>query len=239
MIHYHGLPITPQTAAVEAIKGGHAFVSFVSQEQLNIAAELCQSFAVDNGAFSFWQKGEPKTDWSDYYTWALNVERIPNSDFAVIPDIIDGSEADNDALIAEWPTKPAFGCPVWHMHESLDRLVRLGLDWNKVAIGSSGEFSKVNSKEWWGRMAQAMDAVCDRGGRPFVKLHGLRMLNPRVFSRLPFHSADSTNIGRNIGIDKKWTKGHYLPPPTREARAAVMRQRIEHHQAAQTWEFPK
>jgi hypothetical protein len=37
-----------------------------------------------------------------------------------------------------------------------------------------------------------------------VRLHGLRMLNPEVFSRLPFASADSTNIGRNIGIDQAW-----------------------------------
>lgn len=28
MIHYHGLPITPETAAVRALQAGHGFVSF-------------------------------------------------------------------------------------------------------------------------------------------------------------------------------------------------------------------
>lgn len=39
MIHYHGLPITPETAAIEAIKGGHAFVSFRHPEQLRLAVD--------------------------------------------------------------------------------------------------------------------------------------------------------------------------------------------------------
>ncbi len=63
MIHYHGLPITPATAAVRAISGGHAFVSFRHPEQLTIALEVAQSFAVDNGAFSAWRSGEPIDDW--------------------------------------------------------------------------------------------------------------------------------------------------------------------------------
>lgn len=54
MIHYHGLPITPETAAAAAIGGGHAFVSFSDPRQLALAAQVCQSFAIDNGAFSAW-----------------------------------------------------------------------------------------------------------------------------------------------------------------------------------------
>ena len=50
MIHYHGLPITPATAALAAIKGGHAFVSFRYPDQLGLLLDVCQSFAVDNGA---------------------------------------------------------------------------------------------------------------------------------------------------------------------------------------------
>ncbi len=46
-------------------------------------------------------------------------------------------------------------------------------------------------------MAQAMAQACDLG-RPRVKLHGLRMLDVEVFSRLPLASADSTNVARNI-----------------------------------------
>ena len=47
MIHYHGLPITPATAACAAVKGGHAFVSFRYADQLSLAIDVCQSFAVD------------------------------------------------------------------------------------------------------------------------------------------------------------------------------------------------
>jgi hypothetical protein len=82
-------------------------------------------------------------------------------------------------------------------------------------------------------MAQAMDAVCTREGLPVCKLHGLRMLDPNIYSRFPFASADSTNIGRNIGIDQAW-KGNYTPP-TKEARAAIMRERIESHSALTFW----
>jgi hypothetical protein len=55
MIHYHGLPITPATAAAKVMTGRHAFVSFAHQQQLDVALEVCQSFALDNGAFSAWR----------------------------------------------------------------------------------------------------------------------------------------------------------------------------------------
>jgi len=50
VIHYHGLPITPNAAAVRAVDGGHAFVCWAHPEQLSIVLEVCQSFASDNGA---------------------------------------------------------------------------------------------------------------------------------------------------------------------------------------------
>jgi hypothetical protein len=62
------------------------------------------------------------------------------------------------------------------------------------------------------------------------------MLDPMIFTKLPFSSADSTNIGRNVGIDSKWKNGNY-PPPTKEARAQIMRARIESHNAPSTWNF--
>lgn len=235
MIHYHGLPITPATACAKAIDAGHAFVSFAHADQLGIAVECAQSFAIDNGAFSAWMKGEPVTDWTAYYWWALECSKIPSCDFAVIPDVIDGDEQANDRLVKAWPLPKWFGAPVWHMHESTARLQWLARDFPRVCIGSSGEFATVGTQQWWGRMAQAMRAICDEQGRPLCKLHGLRMLNHEIFTRLPFASADSTNIGRNIGIDQKW-KGNYMPP-TKEARAQVMRTRIEAHNAPATWNF--
>ncbi|WP_186148119.1 hypothetical protein [Burkholderia gladioli] len=237
MIHYHGTPITPSTAAVRALAGGHAFVSFQHPEQLGLAIEAAQSFAVDNGAFSAWRSGTPVRDWRPFYEWIGMLHRYPSFDFAVIPDVVDGDEAANDALLAEWPwrlTAPWIGAPVWHLHESLSRLERLALAWPRVCLGSSGEFASVGTPIWYRRMAEAMDVVCDRDGRPVCKLHGLRMLNPDVFTRFPFASADSTNIARNIGMDGAW-RGPYTPP-TKEARASLMRERIEAHQAQTFWE---
>lgn len=235
MIHYHGLPINPQTTAIAAISAGHAFVSFSDTQPLGLAAEVCQSFAIDNGAFSAWRSGRPIVDWSEFYEWSAQCRRIPSCDFAVIPDVIDGSEADNDALLLEWPHGRWWGAPVWHMHESLDRLERLAADWPRVCLGSSGAFAVVGNDVWWKRMSDAMRVVCDVDGRPLVRLHGLRMLNSKVFTKCPFASADSVNIGRNVGIDTKW-KGTYLPP-TKEARAAVLRARIEAYNAPSTWKF--
>jgi len=232
---YHGLPITPATAAAKAVDGGHAFVSFAHPEQLGVAVEVCQSFALDCGAFSAWRSGKPVTDWAAYYAWAAACKLIPSCDFAVVPDVIDGGEADNDALLAEWPLPRWFGAPVWHMHESFARLERLASAWPLICIGSSGEYATIGTAAWWCRMGQAMRVVCDDAGQPLVRMHGLRMLDPQIFSRLPFASADSTNIAQNIGIDKAWT-GTYTPP-TKEMRAAVMRSRIESFNAPARWGF--
>ena len=235
MIHYHGLPITPVIAAARALEGGHAFVSFRHPEQLEVAVQLCQSFAVDNGAFSAWRAGEPVTDWRPYYAWVEGLRHFPGFDFAVIPDVIDGSEADNDRLIEEWPWtfgRDVLGAPVWHLHESITRLRRLADEWPRVCLGSSGDYAQIGTQAWWRRMAEAMDAICV-DGRPVAKIHGLRMLAPEVVSAFPFASADSTNIARNIGIDCRWT-GSYAPL-TKDARAALLRHRIELNNSPARW----
>lgn len=239
MIHYHGLPITPETATLAAVKGGHAFVSFSDPRNIGLVTSVCQSFAVDNGAFSAWKSGTPIIDWTEYYSWVASLHRCPSFDFAIIPDVIDGDEQANDALLAEWPWRREaktwwVGVPVWHMHESIERLLRLALDWPRVAIGSSGQFAVVGDHRWWIRIAEAMNAICDRDGQPICKVHGLRMLDPGVFTRLPFSSADSTNIAQNVGIDSAW-RGPYQPP-NKLVRAMVMRERIESHQAMAFWD---
>lgn len=234
MIHYHGLPITPATAALRAISGGHAFVSFRHSDQLTLALEACQSFAVDNGAFSAWKSGNPVNDWTPFYEWVGGLYRYPSFDFAVIPDVIDGDESANDALLHEFPFAPHIGAPVWHLHESLDRLDRLVSMYPRICLGSSGAFANIGTNAWWNRMTEAMNVICDQNGLPKAKIHGLRMLNPDVFTKFPFASADSTNIGQNIGIDSAW-RGTYTPP-TKESRAALMRERIESHQSALMWD---
>lgn len=73
MSPYHGLPITPATAAARAISGGHAFVSFRYPDQLGLVLDVAQSFAVDNGAFSAWRSGQSITDWSLFYEWVAEL----------------------------------------------------------------------------------------------------------------------------------------------------------------------
>lgn len=235
MIHYHGLPITPDTAAAAAIRAGHAFVSFAYPEQMGLAVAACQSFAIDCAAYTAWKAGMPVTDWSGYYTFAAAAKRLPMCDFAVIPDVIDGTEADNDRLIEEWPLPSWFGAPVWHLHESLERLERLANTWPRVCLGSSGDFAAIGTDGWWRRMHHAMRVVCNDDGQPACRLHGLRMLDPGVFRRFPFASADSTNIARNIGLDVRW-RGTYQPP-TKDGRARVIRERVESENAPATYDL--
>ena len=70
-----------------------------------------------------WGRGEGHYDRSAGY---------PNFDCPVSPDVIDGDEAANDALLEEWLWReivPQVGAPVWHLHESFERL-----DWLVAAL---------------------------------------------------------------------------------------------------------
>lgn len=232
MIHYHGGPITPQEAALAAWTGRSAMISFAHPGQLPIAASVCRGVALDNGAFSFWKSGRP-VDWPAYYDWAGGWILHPAVDWAIIPDFIDGTEEDNDALLAEWPHRKALGVPVWHLHESLDRLARLAADYPRVALGSSGEYADINSLGWWDRMGQAMGVVCDSEHRPLVKLHGLRMLRREIVESFPFSSADACTIAVNIGLDKRWT-GSYQPK-NKAIRAELMARNYEAQRSPPVW----
>lgn len=229
MIHYHGGPITPDSCALAAWRGRHAFVSFAAPSQIGLAAEVCQSFALDNGAFSLWRAKKP-TDWPAYYAWVDEWRRHPGFDFAVIPDVIEGSEEENDALAGEWPLPRHLGAPVWHTNESIERLQRLAGSWPRVCIGSSGEFDVAVVRKALPRLIEASWAVADHLGRPQCKLHGLRMLNPAIFRHVPLSSADSTNVARNIGLDSRW-KGTYSPRK-KELRAQILVDRIEQFNGA-------
>lgn len=236
MIQYHGVPITPYHDCVKILAGRHGMVSYAHKEQIGTIAEVCDSFVLDNGAFSFWKSGKP-VNWTKYYDWVETWRKHPCFDWCVIPDIIDGSEEDNDMLCNDWPFSIHIGVPVWHMHESVERLLRLAQNYPRIALGSSGEYASVGTAAWWGRMSEVMHAVCDKDGRPLCKLHGLRMLNPKVFTRLPVSSADSTHVARSIGIDAKW-KGTYLPP-SKSARGVLLAERVASHRSASYWEFGK
>lgn len=207
-------------------------VSFAHPEQIEVAAEICHSVVLDNGAFSAW-KAKKDYDFSGYLAWAQKWLKHPAVEWCVIPDVIDGTEADNDARLEAWPLDKSLSVPVYHLHESLDRAFDLAMGYPRIALGSSGKWATVGNKEWWARMRDVMAAVCDSEGHPLCKLHGLRMLNPGVFSKLPLASADSTNVARNVGIDKAWT-GSYQPS-SKSARALILMDRIERHASARAW----
>lgn len=228
MIHYHGGPITPDTCAIKAWKGRHAFVSFAHQSQLGLASEICQSFALDNGAFSFWKSGKD-IDWSEYYDFVEIWKNHPRCDFSIIPDVIGVGESENDRLLKEWPHGD-FGVPVWHMDESDERLIRLANKYPRVAIGSCGEYDVKYPKRCVQKLQDAIGGILDKNGYPITKLHGLRMLNKSIFKHVPLSSADSTNVARNIGIDKAWT-GAYSPQ-SKETRASILVERIESNNSA-------
>tara|TARA_R110000868_G_scaffold372274_1_gene636116 strand:+ start:1162 stop:1818 length:657 start_codon:yes stop_codon:yes gene_type:complete len=205
-------------------------ISFYRPEDIGTAAEVCQSFCIDNGAFSAWKQNK-SIDWSAYYDFVANWCRHPGFDWAIIPDVIDGTESDNDKLIEQWPSD-LVGIPVWHMHESIFRLESLCHAFTRVALGSSGEFATVGSDGWWRRMSEVMMFCCDNAGRPTAKLHGLRMLDPAVFTKLPLASADSTNAVRNSSSYSRF--GMYTPPNA-STRMSIIAERIEAHQSAAIW----
>lgn len=237
MIHYHGTPLSGGLEVATTLARKHACVSFETKGILPTVAEVCQSFMLDNGAYSAWTRGA-KVDVEAYAEWVNEWRYHPGSDWALIPDSIDGGEDENLRLIAQWQQLIGLGpsfVPVWHLHESLDVLNTFCTAYHRVALGSSGQYAEVGTDGWWRRMHEAMEVVCI-DGRPRVKLHGLRMLNPTVFSHIPLSSADSTNVARNIAIDKSWT-GSYQPV-TKGMRALILMERIETHASAPRWNRP-
>ena len=121
------------------------------------------------------------------------------------------------------------------MNESEDRFIRLCHEYPRVAIGSCGEYDVKSLLKAIARMKDIIRHVVDSHSRPITKLHGLRMLNKDIFTRLPLASADSTNVARNIGIDSAW-KGTYSPQ-SKETRAYVLAERIESFNSTGTLEY--
>jgi len=237
VIHFHGGPITPDTAALRAWKGRHAFISVANAEQLPLASEVTQSFALDNGAWSLREKdGHSHRDWSFFYDFVGRWKNHPRFSFAVIPDVIGGSSEENDALIAEWPYGKFIGAPVWHMNEPDERFFQLCREWPRVCIGTMGEYDAKRPRLCRARLRDLISNVVDANGYPIAKLHGLRMLNKDIFLHIPLSSADSTNVARNIGINKLWDKSAYAPA-SKETRAFVLAERIESYNSSSSLNY--
>lgn len=216
MIHYHGTPLGGTRARGEEFAAGRfLLVPWKRPEDLEMVASVSRGFILDNSAFSFWTSGE-KPEWNGYLDWCRTVARNPRFNFALIPDVIDGTEKDNDDLLriwdrgGHWPIRVE-GCAVWHLHESFDRLKMLVQRFRWVAMGSSGEWSTPGTDDWRERMDEAFGVICDDDGFPRAKIHGLRMLRSDIVIRYPFASCDSTNAAQNgpregvkLGTDSLW-----------------------------------
>jgi hypothetical protein len=194
-LHYHGTPITPGSV-LETLAGRCFCVSYAAPNQVEKCHQIGQSVMLDNGAFTFWRNGVSTTRewWANYARWAEPWLDFPTT-WAVVPDVIDGTEEDNDLLIASYP-RELFkqSAPVWHMHESLDRLMYLTLAWDRVCIGSSGQYAEVGSPNWHRRMEAAFNRVAPNGKPPY-----LHMLRGMALSDgpYPFASVDSSDVAQN------------------------------------------
>lgn len=230
MIHYHGTPLSGETAPKHSFyRGRHAFVSYSAQQDLSIALHRCQTVALDNGAYSHWRSGSDYNP-ADVMEWAASIGHA--IDFLVIPDKIDGTERENMILVHEFVKRnPCRGIPVFHMHEDDWYLKYLAANHSQtgIAIGSSGQYPTPGTESWWRRMDEIMKILCDDHGRPIVRIHGLRMLNPEIFRYLPLYSADSTNASRHGRSPKRWG---YYPPVTAAAGANIIADRIEQYNSA-------
>lgn len=236
MIHYHAVGWDAIGDVARWIAGRHALVAYPVARFVEKVAPIVQSFVLDNGAYTYWQSGE-QYDFEGYVQHVEHWHRHPAFDWAVIPDVIDGTEAENDAYLASWP-EHLRGVPVWHMHEPVERLCRLGECYDRVALGSSGDVSHPGSTAWWRRMSEAMDALCDDQGRPPCRLHGLRMLRPSIVSRLPLASADSGTASRATrDVFTRGKPGYAVSGITdKRVRAEIMALRLESTQSAERWE---
>ena len=199
VIHYHGTPITPMTALHE-LAGRHFCVSFSDPRDCARCHAIGSSVMLDNGAFSLWRKGRP-TDWPGYYSWADEWLNFPTT-WGVIPDVIDGSEEEQDELLRQWPFGLR-GAPVWHMNESIERLLSLLDRWPRVCIGSTSVFSVVLSDPWQLRMDEVWDEISRRGWLPWV--HMLRGMATSG-QRWPFdrHRPKPQQGRRPSGDGERW-----------------------------------
>lgn len=192
MIHYHGTPISPRRY-LEKMAGKHFCVSYAAPSDLATCLRIGQSVMLDNGAFSVKTRGAV-FNVDGFYRWAE--PRLAHPHWAVVPDVIDGSVEQQRGMLKTWPFRKEYGMPVWHLGLDISYLLELCDTWGRVCFGSSGDYWKIGSPRWTGRMDQAFNALVRTFGQlPWV--HGLRMLG-QAAGPWPLASADSVNVARNF-----------------------------------------
>lgn len=80
MILYHGTPTGGTNAdARRFLAGRSALVSFAEPKQLPIVRGVCESFVLDNGAFTVWKSGG-KLNVNGYIEWVDRISESPGFD---------------------------------------------------------------------------------------------------------------------------------------------------------------
>lgn len=157
------------------------------------------SLILDNGAFSAW-KGGFELDEQGFYQWVSKAVGLPNVLWFFFPDVIEGDEKENDRKLEECPQElRPFGVPVWHLHESIERLKRLCEEYSTVALGSSGDYAEPKRMTWWWRIEEAFSVIPKT-----TRIHGLRMLDKDIVDVVPLTSADSSTADRNASNPKRF-----------------------------------
>ena len=199
MICFHGTPFSGSVYDVLPFFDNRNFLISMQYPQYgSVVKQRAAGIILDNGAFTIWKKGRGQIDVQKYLEFVKEYEKLSNYCWCFIPDTIEGTVRQNDAQIEEWLR--LYGnyksAPVWHYHEPLERLLQLSKEFSIIGLGSSAEYSKIGDSKWIGRTKVIFNYASEN--LPKCKLHGLRMLNRRIFTLFPYYSGDSTNVGRNI-----------------------------------------
>jgi len=183
-------------------------IPFISDMDLDKALKKCSSVILDNSAFTFWRKGVDVDDnfWDTYYDWVREIYSSEKLDWFIIPDVIMGSETENNRLIDKFLATQkdivSKGVPVWHTNESHERLKMLCDKFDRVCIGSADEeiYGKVGSDKWFTNLESAFSKVNFQN----QKIHLLRFMrrsNVKKLKRFRKYditfSGDSTNFAQN------------------------------------------
>ena len=145
---------------------------------------------LDNGAFSAKTRGL-QFDRNGFYEWVEPLLAHPH--WAVVPDVIDGTEDEQRQMVKSWPFRKEMGIPVWHLGLPISYLIELCDAWGRVCFGSAGEFWQIGTSKWCHRMDEAFNALVNTYGRQIPWVHGMRMLG-QASGPWPLASADSTNV---------------------------------------------
>ena len=228
MIHFHGAPCPgDMDQQIKFFTKRDVLMSYAHRKNEGLLFGVCRTFVLDNGAFSLWKGGED-VDWNDFYDWVDQWRNHPRFEFFFIPDVIGGSDEENQELMEQCPFPDHISVPVYHLGESFRRLSEMVERYPRIAIGSTQGF-ELKTMRFFNEMRKIFEVICDQEGVPQAKVHGLRMLDPEIVEKFPFSSCDSATASIKSMFDKEWK--HRFWPQSKAGRAALVADYLERAQS--------